>query len=73
MGNLSDHNYLTEFYTQQNTFWNIGNMDPYKALSFDHLHANHLGLFKDHLWGTMKKLVQAEGRTAVGQVDDQLV
>ena len=48
-------------------------MDPYRALSFDRLHANHLGLFKDHLWGTMKELVQAEGRTAVGQVDDQLV
>jgi len=54
-------------------FWKLWNSDPYRALSFDRLHTNHLGLFKDHLWDRAKQLIEAEGRLAVGSVDDQSV
>lgn len=54
-------------------FWSLRNSDPYKALSFDRLHTNHLGLFKDHLWRETKQAVQEMGRSAVGKVEDQSV
>ena len=34
---------------EQNVFWKLENSDPYRALSFDRLHAFHLGLFEDHI------------------------
>ncbi|KAF9784401.1 hypothetical protein BJ322DRAFT_1194914 [Thelephora terrestris] len=57
----------------ENIFWSLENSDPHRALSFDRLHANHLGLFKDHLWGEAKRLVEANGRQALGQVDNQIM
>ena len=52
-------------------FWDLGNSDPYRALSFDRLHTNNLGMFRDHLWGSAKELVEARGRLVMGQVEDQ--
>jgi len=34
------------------------------------LHAFHLGLFKGHIWGTLKEKIKAIGRSAIKQVDD---
>ena len=55
----------------QSVFWGLENSDPHKAISFDRLHTNHLGMFKDHLWPTMKKMVDAKGRSALGKVENQ--
>ena len=57
----------------QSVFWALGNSDPYKALSFDRLHTNNLGMFKDHLWMTAKKIVGELGRSALGKVESQYV
>jgi len=57
----------------QSVFWSLGNSDPYKALSFDRLHTNNLGMFGDHLWKVMKQIVKAMGRLALGIVEDQYV
>jgi hypothetical protein len=38
----------------QNVFWNIANSDPYRALSFDRLHAHAGGLWGDHLFSEIK-------------------
>ena len=61
---------FTEFYTTQSVFWNLGNSDPYRALSFDRLHTNNLGMFGDHLWKTIKQIVKVEGRLALGILED---
>ncbi|KAJ7265150.1 hypothetical protein C8J57DRAFT_1622209 [Mycena rebaudengoi] len=37
-----------------NVFWNIANSDPYRALSFDRLHAHVGGLWGDHLFSEIK-------------------
>ena len=55
----------------KNVFWGLKNSDPYKALSFDRLHAFHLGLFKDHIWAVFKEKITAAGRPAIKKVDDQ--
>ncbi|PCH36191.1 hypothetical protein WOLCODRAFT_86299, partial [Wolfiporia cocos MD-104 SS10] len=55
----------------QNSFWKIANTDVHKALSFDRLHAYHLGLFGDHLWPEIKAHVNNIGRDAAIMVDDQ--
>ena len=57
----------------QSVFWDLGNSDPYRALSFDRLHSNNLGMFKDHLWMTAKQMVKAKGRLALGKVESQYV
>lgn len=46
---------------EQNVFWKLENSDPYRALSFDRLHAFHLGLFEDHIWGVLKGKVKTAG------------
>ena len=38
----------------------MGNTDLYKALSWDRLHAYHLGLFGDHLWPQFKLIVNGK-------------
>ena len=55
----------------QNVFWKFLHSDPYQALSFDRLHASHLGLFKSHIWKALKKELEAAGRLALKEVDDQ--
>lgn len=54
-------------------FWSLQHSDPYRALLFDRLHTNHLGLFKDHLWKQIAELVKAEGKPLLGKVDQQSV
>ena len=57
----------------KNAFWGLRNSDPYQALSFDRLHAFHLGLFKDHIWAVLKAKIELAGRLAIKKVDEQLV
>ena len=51
-------------------FWALENSDPYLALSFDRLHASHLGLFKSHIWSTLKVQITAAGRAEIERVED---
>ncbi|KAI9432908.1 hypothetical protein H4582DRAFT_1820331 [Lactarius indigo] len=39
-----------------NVFWHVNNSDPYHVLSFDRLHANNNGIFRNHLWKRFKGL-----------------
>ncbi|OSD08233.1 hypothetical protein PYCCODRAFT_1357246 [Trametes coccinea BRFM310] len=55
----------------QNAFLELGHSDPYKALSFDRLHAFHSGLFGHHLWVEFKKHVENISNDAVKLVDVQ--
>ena len=48
----------------------MANSDPHLALSFDHLHANHGGMF-DHLYTQLKLRIENLGRAAVKKIDDQ--
>ena len=54
----------------QNVFWGLKHSDPYRALSFDRLHAFHLGLFKGHIWGALKEEITAAGRLVIKKVDN---
>ena len=51
-------------------FWALENSDPYMALSFDRLHASHLGLFKSHIWSALKIKIKAAGRAEIERVDN---
>lgn len=55
----------------QNAFWSIANSDPYEAIAFDRLHANHSGLFGKHLWVEFQKIAKGIGRQAMGKIDQQ--
>ncbi|ETW76940.1 hypothetical protein HETIRDRAFT_328617 [Heterobasidion irregulare TC 32-1] len=55
----------------ENVFWSIANVNPYQVLSWDRLHAYHLGLFGDHLWFELKQYISDWGRSAESQVDNQ--
>jgi hypothetical protein len=55
----------------QNIFWKLGNTDPYRAISFDILHAHHAGLWGDHLWPEVQRLVaETPGRSETRSVDE---
>lgn len=58
------------FFTQ-NIFWKLAHCDPHKALSFDRLHAYHLGLFGKHLWLEFKLVVDGLERKYAVIIDDQ--
>ncbi|KAK0483354.1 hypothetical protein IW261DRAFT_1549818 [Armillaria novae-zelandiae] len=49
---------LVEEEGEENVFWSIARSDPYKAVSWDRLHAYHLGVFK-HL---LLRLLEHVGR-----------
>ncbi|KZS99987.1 uncharacterized protein LAESUDRAFT_718389 [Laetiporus sulphureus 93-53] len=55
----------------ENVFWNIANTDVHQALSFDRLHAYHLGLFGDHLFAEVLQMLGGLGRNAASQADQQ--
>ncbi|OSC97911.1 hypothetical protein PYCCODRAFT_1418559 [Trametes coccinea BRFM310] len=55
----------------KNVFWKIPYCDPYKALSFDRLHAYHGGLFSDHLFAEFQAIVRDLGRLIKIQVNKQ--
>lgn len=52
-------------------FWQFTNSDPYRALSYDRLHASNLGMFGDHLWDDVTEKLKAKGRQVIKRVDDQ--
>lgn len=39
-------------------FFHINNSDPYKAISWDWLHAYGIGLLGDHIWEEILRLVK---------------
>ena len=51
----------------------MANSDPHRSLAPDRLHINHGGLFPHHLWKEAKRHIEALGRDAIKQVDDQFV
>ena len=55
----------------KNAFLELKNTDPYKALSFDRLHAFHAGLFGKHMWPLLKAHIEKLSSTAAAQVDKQ--
>jgi hypothetical protein len=55
----------------QNAFWDIKNSDPFKALSWDHMHNYAHGLGGKHLWPLVEKYLQDLGRTNAHTVDKQ--
>jgi hypothetical protein len=47
------------------------NTDPYRAVSFDALHAHHSGLWGRHLWPEIQRLTSAKPtRTEIKSVDE---
>jgi len=46
--------------------------DIHKALSWDWLHFNG-GLYRDHLWAELQKIVVGLGRVKVAQMDKKYV
>ncbi|KAI6141464.1 hypothetical protein BKA82DRAFT_4362161 [Pisolithus tinctorius] len=43
-------------------FPEVGNMDIYRALCWDRLHANCVGKFGDHLWGELLRILETMGK-----------
>ncbi|KDQ51821.1 hypothetical protein JAAARDRAFT_62330 [Jaapia argillacea MUCL 33604] len=54
-----------------NVFWRVKNSNPYRALSFDRLHAYHGGLWGDHLWPEIQKQIESLRRAAMKKLDTQ--
>ncbi|KAG1849251.1 hypothetical protein F4604DRAFT_1593550 [Suillus subluteus] len=54
-----------------NIFWLIAYSDPHEAISFDRLHALHLGMWK-HLLEELKKILKALGRSAEAKLENQV-
>ncbi|KAJ7687779.1 hypothetical protein B0H14DRAFT_2653696 [Mycena olivaceomarginata] len=48
-----------------NVFWKIAGSDPYKAISYDPLHADDGGFWGDHLFAQIKGRVEELGRQAI--------
>ncbi|KAF8164144.1 hypothetical protein K438DRAFT_2067539 [Mycena galopus ATCC 62051] len=55
-----------------NVFWKIRGSDPYKAISYDPLHADDGGFWGDHLFPLFKARVEALGRPAIVKIDSQM-
>ncbi|KAG1882178.1 hypothetical protein F4604DRAFT_1879586 [Suillus subluteus] len=55
-----------------NIFWLIAHSDPHEAISFDHLHALHIGMWK-HLLEELKKILKALGRSAEAKLENHSV
>ncbi|KAI5996963.1 hypothetical protein EDD15DRAFT_2528643 [Pisolithus albus] len=53
----------------ENAFWRVNHSDPHRALSFDHLHYDDMGM-GDHLFKEIKKNLAEIGRHAEKAVDD---
>ena len=52
-------------------FFRIKHSDPYRAVSWDKLHAYAIGLFGDHLWEDILKLVDLLDREDIAAIDKQ--
>ncbi|EGO30670.1 hypothetical protein SERLADRAFT_364543 [Serpula lacrymans var. lacrymans S7.9] len=55
----------------KNVFWRFRYSDVHQALSWDRLHAHNSGLWGHHLWKEFLFWIEAEGRAASHQLDDQ--
>ena len=55
----------------KSAFLELKNTDPYKALSFDRLHAFHAGLFGKHMWPLLKAHIEKLSSSTAAQVDEQ--
>ncbi|KIJ07425.1 hypothetical protein PAXINDRAFT_164593 [Paxillus involutus ATCC 200175] len=53
-----------------NAFNTVAHADSHRLTSFDRLHANHEGMFGDHLWVELQAILNEIGRAAVAEVDD---
>ncbi|KAF8887442.1 hypothetical protein CPB84DRAFT_1816617 [Gymnopilus junonius] len=56
----------------KNVFWDMAHCDPYKATSWDGLHAHDSGLFGDHIWAEVKQILTALGKKESKQLDNQI-
>ncbi|KAF9480048.1 hypothetical protein BDN70DRAFT_878082 [Pholiota conissans] len=57
----------------ENTFWNFSGTDVYSAISWDRLHAYHAGMFSDHLFAELRRIVgELEGRDPEDLIDKAL-
>ncbi|KIK79337.1 hypothetical protein PAXRUDRAFT_16380 [Paxillus rubicundulus Ve08.2h10] len=56
-------------YPVVNVFWIVLFSDPHKALSFNRLHALHLGLWGKHVLGELKKILAFLGQEAEAEVE----
>ncbi|KAG2151677.1 uncharacterized protein EDB93DRAFT_1240030 [Suillus bovinus] len=54
-----------------NVFWLIAHSDPHQAISFDHLHALHLSMWR-HLLEELKKILKALGCDEESKVEKQV-
>ncbi|KAI6036965.1 hypothetical protein BKA83DRAFT_4460212 [Pisolithus microcarpus] len=52
-----------------NAFLVVANMDVYRALSWDRLHANFVGKFGDHLWSELLRILDKGGRQVMAKVE----
>ncbi|KAG1831089.1 hypothetical protein EV424DRAFT_1343214 [Suillus variegatus] len=55
----------------ENAFWAVAFTCVHRALSHDHCHFNHGGLWSCHLWVELQKYVVTLGRAQVLQVDNR--
>ncbi|EGO23558.1 hypothetical protein SERLADRAFT_438878 [Serpula lacrymans var. lacrymans S7.9] len=55
----------------KNVFWRFRYSDVHQALSWDRLHAHNSGLWGHHLWKEFLFWIEAEGRAASHQLDNQ--
>ncbi|KAK0463043.1 uncharacterized protein EV420DRAFT_1639134 [Desarmillaria tabescens] len=70
----SDRNALLQPYGLrfvENVFWSIEHCDVHRALSFDHLHAFHNGLFGNHLRKEVIARIEKLGSSFSQQADNQ--
>ena len=57
----------------KNAFWDIENSDVHEAVSFDRLHAYIIGLWKQHLFGELKSIIEDLGRSVEVEFEDLYV
>ncbi|KAG1765353.1 hypothetical protein EDD22DRAFT_978791 [Suillus occidentalis] len=57
--------------TVANVFWLIAHSDPHQAISFDRLHALHLGMWR-HLLEELKKILKALGHDEESKVEKRV-
>lgn len=55
----------------KSAFWSIANSDVHYTLSWDRLHAYHLGVFGQHLWPELKMIIEDLGRLPAKSVDER--
>ncbi|KIJ99858.1 hypothetical protein K443DRAFT_8115 [Laccaria amethystina LaAM-08-1] len=56
----------------ENVFWKFPHTDIYQAISWDHLHAYHGGLFSDHIWEEVKSVAEELGKNVSKLIDTQV-